>query len=474
MNTKRITLVLAALPLRTGRVAIVPASLLCLVTLLATAFTARPAQAQPELLVGTTSINAGAVGAYNAVTGAAIQVPFLSPPPYGAHAMVVDQYNHVFVGGGGGVGEYNATTGATINANFITGLTGAPAALALDGNNHLFVSGFANFDTNIVGEYDATTGATINASFIQEPNPQSLFNPRGLAVDNQNHLFVSNENANIVGEYDATTGATINAHFINGQGLNNPHTLLLDGLGHLLVGDDYTTATVGMYDATTGATINAAFVPGNGFGGTHALAMDGNHHLFVSNYINSVGEYDATTGATINETFVTGLQDIEGLAFIAPVPEPATFVLAALGFLNVIVWRRRGLLACLLIVAATLVVPEARADVAYAWGDNVYGQLGDGTQIDRNTPAPVTGLASGVTAVAAGTSHSLALQNGGVYAWGYDSAGADLLHTGCGDRAFQRRNRHCRRRPLQRGRAERRCLRLGLQCRGQSRRRHDE
>jgi outer membrane protein assembly factor BamB len=307
------------------------------------ALAAGPAQAQPVLLVAINSGGSDAtVGKYDAVTGAAINVPLFSSPF--VQSMVVDQYNHLFVAGAtlsgnGTVSEYNATTGATINANFITGVL-APDRLALDGNNHLFVSEYANFDTRIVGKYDATTGATINASLITEPNPQGLYNPRGLAVDNKNHLFVSNENANTVAEYDATTGAMINATFIH-QGVHDPGVLLLDGLGHLLVGDDYDTATVGMYDATTGATINAAFVPGNA-GGTKALALDGSNHLFVANYSNSVGEYDATTGATINETFVTALQHMSGLAFVSSVPESSSLLLVA-GAAGIAarVWRRR-------------------------------------------------------------------------------------------------------------------------------------
>jgi len=55
---------------------------------------------------------------------------------------------------------------------------------------------------------------------------------------------------------------------------------------------------------------------------------------------------------------------------------------------------------------------------AYAWGSNFNGQLGDGTTTDHITPLAVSGLTSGVTAVAAGGIHSLALQNGGAYAWG--------------------------------------------------------
>jgi alpha-tubulin suppressor-like RCC1 family protein len=66
---------------------------------------------------------------------------------------------------------------------------------------------------------------------------------------------------------------------------------------------------------------------------------------------------------------------------------------------------------------------SAWADSAFAWGYNGYGQLGDGTMVDRYSPLVVTGMSSGATAVAAGTYHSMAIKNGGLYTWGSNQYG---------------------------------------------------
>jgi alpha-tubulin suppressor-like RCC1 family protein len=64
-----------------------------------------------------------------------------------------------------------------------------------------------------------------------------------------------------------------------------------------------------------------------------------------------------------------------------------------------------------------------RNGAVYAWGYNGYGQLGDGTTADRDSPAPVMALTSGVTAVASGAYHCLAVRDGQVWAWGQNQYG---------------------------------------------------
>jgi alpha-tubulin suppressor-like RCC1 family protein len=65
------------------------------------------------------------------------------------------------------------------------------------------------------------------------------------------------------------------------------------------------------------------------------------------------------------------------------------------------------------------------AGAVLCWGSNGFGQLGDNTTTDRNTPVVVSGMTSGVTAIAAGGYHTCAIQSSGaVRCWGRNLYGA--------------------------------------------------
>jgi alpha-tubulin suppressor-like RCC1 family protein len=75
-------------------------------------------------------------------------------------------------------------------------------------------------------------------------------------------------------------------------------------------------------------------------------------------------------------------------------------------------------------------------ETVYAWGDNTYGQIGNGTTGTTGEPIPIqtVGL-SNIVAIAAGEYHNLALKSDGtVWAWGYNSHGqlGDGTTTGAG------------------------------------------
>jgi alpha-tubulin suppressor-like RCC1 family protein len=64
----------------------------------------------------------------------------------------------------------------------------------------------------------------------------------------------------------------------------------------------------------------------------------------------------------------------------------------------------------------------------FAWGNKIYGQLGDGTTTTQLSPVPVTtsGVLAGqsISSVAAGSNHSVALSSTGeIYTWGRNNRG---------------------------------------------------
>jgi len=60
----------------------------------------------------------------------------------------------------------------------------------------------------------------------------------------------------------------------------------------------------------------------------------------------------------------------------------------------------------------------------YCWGHNGYGQVGDGTNENRNSPTPVPGMSSGVSSISLGWYHSCAIKiDGSLWCWGNNEYG---------------------------------------------------
>jgi alpha-tubulin suppressor-like RCC1 family protein len=76
------------------------------------------------------------------------------------------------------------------------------------------------------------------------------------------------------------------------------------------------------------------------------------------------------------------------------------------------------LILCLLSSCGNVAPPPKPQITVWAWGDNSYGELGDGTTTSRLSPVPVPNLQN-IEAVRAGGYHSLALKDDGtVWQWG--------------------------------------------------------
>jgi alpha-tubulin suppressor-like RCC1 family protein len=95
------------------------------------------------------------------------------------------------------------------------------------------------------------------------------------------------------------------------------------------------------------------------------------------------------------------------------------------------VTRQRSVLVVAAAVLAALCLPLTAggasavdgAGTVATWGDNTYGELGDGTKIAHRTPVEIPSFAD-IADVEGGREHALALTSGGaVYAWGWNRHG---------------------------------------------------
>ena len=59
----------------------------------------------------------------------------------------------------------------------------------------------------------------------------------------------------------------------------------------------------------------------------------------------------------------------------------------------------------------------------YCWGSNTYGELGDGSSIDKYIPTQVFPVNTGMSAVISGGNHTCSIFKGELWCWGYNGEG---------------------------------------------------
>ena len=184
-------------------------------------------------------------------------------------------------------------------------------------------------------------------------------------------------------------------------------------------------------------------------GGEHSLALlnDGTVMAWGANEFGQLGDGTTTprVGVPFFERFASSPapEAVRGLSGVTAVSGGGFFSLALLSNGTVMAWGNNeygqlgdGATAnspvpvASNVLSATVVSAGLYHSLALlsdgtvtAWGRNTEGQLGNGTTINSSVPVPVSAL-SGVTAIAGGWYHSLALlSNRTVVAWGENEQG---------------------------------------------------
>jgi alpha-tubulin suppressor-like RCC1 family protein len=189
----------------------------------------------------------------------------------------------------------------------------------------------------------------------------------------------------------------------------------------------------------SGLTSGVAAIAAAGQGHTCALTTAGGVKCWGSNQFGELGDNTTTTRTTPID--VSGLTS--GVAAIAG-GQGHTCALTTAGGVKCWGWNDNGQLGDTTTTTRTTPVDVSGLTSGVAaiaagdrhtcalttaggvkcWGWNNLGQLGDTTTTTRTTPVDVSGLSSGIAAIATGVYHSCALTTaGGVKCWGYNGYG---------------------------------------------------
>jgi adhesin/invasin len=236
---------------------------------------------------------------------------------------------------------------------------------------------------------------------------------------------ISSGGGTLAGNTTATTGASGSASFsgLAIQGIIGSRTLQF--------ASPNLTAASSAISLAAGLPATIDVIAGTGQGAIVGFAVDTAPAVKLAD-----ADGNAVAGAAVTFSVVTGAGTVTGATPVTDADGHAaagSWVLGAAG-LNTLAADAGGGLAATITATAAVVTSAAHqgdlhacaltdAGSAYCWGDNTFGQLGDGTTTERHSPTLVAGGHTFVAIESQGY-HTLALGGDGtLYAWGRNRYG---------------------------------------------------
>jgi DNA-binding beta-propeller fold protein YncE len=242
------------------------------------------------------------------------------------------------------VRRFDGGTGALIDTFASGGGLLGPTHMVFGPDGNLYVASFGGLASNSkVIRYNGVTGAFID-DFVPVGSG-GLMGAEGLVFGPDGNLYVTSRVTNQVLRYDGSTGAFLGVFATGGN--NGPVDLVFGPDGNLYVLNSVSDLlSVLRFNGLSGAFLGVF----NSFsGGTDGSSLvfgpDGNLYVTTGFIGNSVLRFNGSTGEFMDEFVPSGsggLSYATDLQFSAPIPEPSTLTLVAVGVWSLMGWAWMG------------------------------------------------------------------------------------------------------------------------------------